>query len=101
MLLDRVMEIDGYIEEELKGIIEGIDQMHKHAMHISEALKTTNTQIFLNTQVTDDNLKKVDEANSTLEKVMKYAKRSYCWLDVILILLLLMLVYLGYREIAK
>jgi hypothetical protein len=76
-------------------------QLNKHARLISQALDETHKKIIMNVKITDKNLKDVDNSNAKLKKYLKHCRRSYCLLDVILVLLLLVLVYLGYKQLTS
>ena len=72
--------------------------MNKHARLISEALDDTHKKIVLNAKILDKNIKDLDNSNAKLKKYLKHCRRSYCFLDVVLVLLLLLLVYIGYKQ---
>lgn len=98
LILDRIRAIDDYIENELDEIINGINQMNRHARLISEALEETHRKIILNVKVLDKNITDLNNSNTKLKKYLKHCQRSYCMLDVVLVLLLLLLVYIGYKQ---
>lgn len=86
------------IESELDGIIEKIEVFKRHAITIGEALDITHKQILLNLNVVTDNLEALDDSNRKLKKVLKNWSRPNCCLDVVLVLLLLALAYLIWRQ---
>ena len=86
------------IESEMDTILEQIEVFKRHAITIGAALEITHKQIVLNLNVMTENVEALDDSNRKLKKVLKSWSRPNCCLDVILILLLLALGYLIWRQ---
>ena len=72
--------------------------MNRNARLISEALDKTHQKIVLNVRVLEKNMKTLEDSKAKAKRYLKHCQQSYCLLDVVLVVLLGVLVYVGYKQ---